>query len=119
MDYTQPGFWIAIGVGGSLVAALSTVQQLTSKNPADPSTHFRPKAVVRDFCFGAFLTAIVYMFLPESVLSMVSAGQTALTSSMEKVANAASKVTSVTARPSMTGGGGLEDIELRIGPARF
>jgi hypothetical protein len=55
MDYTQPGFWVAIGVGGSLVGSLSAFQQFSEKQPGES---FRIRAIVRDFCLGAFLTAV-------------------------------------------------------------
>jgi hypothetical protein len=107
MDYTQPGFWVAIGVGGSLVASLSAYQQFTMKQPGE---EFRTRAVVRDFCLGAFLTAVLYMFLPESMLSWVSAGQNLVSSTV-------TKLSSNTAPQTQSGGFG--DIELQTGPARF
>lgn len=103
MDYSQPGFWIAIGVGGSLVAGASGLQQVMSKTP---DQDIRYRAILRDFCFGAFLTAIVYMFLPESILSWVSAGQSALSNT----------VTSISSKAPTDS---LGDIELQVGPARF
>jgi hypothetical protein len=102
MDYTQPGFWVAIGVGGSLVASLSAFQQISTK---ESGQEFRARAVVRDFCLGAFLTAILYMFLPESMLSWVSAGQTLVSSTVTKLSTS-----------SQASHG---DIELQTGPARF
>ena len=110
MDTTlasQSGFWIAIGIGGAVVASLSAGQQLMSK---DQEPGFQVKPVIRDFFIGAFLAAIVYMVLPESVQSWVTAGQEA--------------VKSVTAKaPTFSGGGsggsGGSDIELQTGPARF
>jgi hypothetical protein len=106
MDYTQPGFWVAIGVGGSLVASLSTFQQFSMKQPGED---IRVRAIVRDFCLGAFLTAVVYMFLPESMLSWVSAGQTLVSSTVTKLSS--------TSSAPQTGGFG--DIEIQTGPARF
>jgi len=94
MDYTQPGFWIAISVGGTLIGSLTAAQQFMNKEKP-----FDMRPVVRDFCFGAFLTAILYMFLPESMQSWVLAGQGAL-----------SKMTPLTQN---------QDIELQLGPARF
>lgn len=105
MDYTQPGFWVAIGVGGSLVASLSAYQQFSMKQPGED---FRIRAVIRDFCLGAFLTAILYMFLPESMLSWVSAGQSLVSSTVNKISSS-----------TPTQGGGFGDIELQTGPARF
>ncbi len=107
MDTAQPGFWIAIVLGGSSVAALSAIQQFRSK---DVSTPFRPQPVLRDFCFGAFLTAILYMFLPESFEKMLSAGGSALSGAMEK------------AKGQIGGGAAssnLGELELQTGPARF
>lgn len=107
MDYTQPGFWIAIGVGGSLVATLSTAQQFSTKSPEQP---LKPNAILRDFCFGAFLTAILYMLIPESMTSWVSAGQSA-------VQGLVNQARAQTGGGSSALGGG--DIELQTGPARF
>ena len=109
MDYTPPGFWVAIGGGGSLVASLSAFQQFSSKQPGED---FRTRAVVRDFCLGAFLTAVLYMFLPESMLSWVSAGQTLVSSTVNKLSTASSSTTPQS-------GGSFGDIELQTGPARF
>lgn len=60
-------FWIAIAFGGSLIGALSAFQQ---KATNDKQFSFRP--VFRDFFFGAFLTAILYILLPESIQSIFS-----------------------------------------------
>ena len=106
MDTTQPGFWIAIGLGGSLVGALSAAQQFTQKS--GPSTPFRHQPVVRDFCFGAFLTAVLYMFLPESMTSWISAGQSLVSSVASKAASVA-----------LPAAAASSDIELQTGPARF
>lgn len=108
MDYTQPGFWIAIGVGGSLVASLSTFQQFSMKQPGED---IRVRAIVRDFCLGAFLTAILYMFLPESMLSWVSAGQSIVSSTVTKLSSPSNT--------SPQSGGSFGDIEIQTGPARF
>jgi len=105
-DYTQPGFWIAISVGGSLAASLSAVQQFTTK---EANQEIRYKSILRDFCIGAFLTAALFIFLPESMLSWVSAGQSALSDTV------ASTITKI----SPNQGGGLQDIELQTGPALF
>jgi hypothetical protein len=98
----QPGIWIAIVVGGGLIAGLSAVQQYFSK------TEFRGKAVMRDFCLGAFLTALIYMLIPDSVQGWLESGKGLL----ESAASAAKAATS-----SSSGKGG--DIELQTGPARF
>jgi hypothetical protein len=109
MDYTQPHFWIALGIGGSLIASLSAAQQLASKNPQEPFAEaFRIRPVVRDFCIGAFLTAVVYMLLPESMTSWIEAGQATLSNTIAAV-------------QKQTGGGSppAQDFDLQIGPARF
>ena len=107
MDYTQPGFWVAIGVGGSLVASLSAYQQFATKQSGE---EFRTRAVVRDFCLGAFLTAVLYMFLPESMLSWVSAGQNLVSSTVNKISSSTG---------SASQSGGFGEIEIQTGPARF
>jgi len=99
MDYSKPGFWIAIGIGGAIVAIISGLQQYYSNESGQPFT-FRP--VFRDFCLGASVTATIYMFLPDSIDSWISVGKDSLT--------------------SMTGGAAtssVSSIELQTGPARF
>ena len=93
MDLSQAnfGFWIAIVIGGSIIAAFSAYQQYTSDE-------FRVKPVVRDFCIGSFLSAIAYMFVPDTI-------QQWITSSQNTVAGII---------PS-----GSAEIELQTGPARF
>lgn len=111
MDYTQPHFWIALTLGGTLVASLSTAQQLLSKDPNEPySEAFRVRPVLRDFCIGAFLTAIIYMFLPESMTSWIQAGQTTLSNTLASVQKQAGGAMSSSA---------AQDFDLQIGPARF
>lgn len=111
MDYGKPGFWVAIGIGGSLIAALSFGQQLTTKQPDES---FRMRAVFRDFCIGAFLTTLIYMFLPESIDSWISS-----------ITGTVSSVMSKTTLPQLGGGdlvpstSNAVDIELQVGPARF
>jgi len=100
MDYTNPGFWIALMVGGSLAALLSAFHQYTSTKSKES---FRYRAVFRDFCIGAFLTAAVYMFLPESITKWISE-----TLPLQSV------------KLEQSGGSVLSsDIELQVGPARF
>ncbi len=102
MDYTNTDFWIAIGIGGSVVASLSAGQQVMTKEEV------RYRAVFRDFCFGAFITAILYMFLPDSMHSWISAGQSAVKEVSKGVSSIASGTTS-----------SFSDYELQTGPARF
>ena len=104
MDYAKPGFWIAILAGGAIVAILSAIQQYATSETS--SFTFRP--VFRDFFLGSFVTASIYMFLPESFDSIIST------------------------IPSLTGAGAAgvgagatewaraaDTIELQTGPARF
>jgi len=98
MDTSQPGFWIAILIGGTVIAAASAFQQYSTK-----PEQFNTKPVIRDFCIGAFLTAMIYMFIPDTVQNMLSSGQTALSSM-------ASSQVSIPANA---------DVELQTGPARF
>jgi hypothetical protein len=96
----EQGFWLALLIGGVVVAGLSAAQQVaTSSEP------FRTKPVGRDFIFGAFLSAMVYYLMPETVLTMVEKGQEVVT----------------TATRSLSGGGNSigSDIDLHVGPARF
>lgn len=106
IDSSQPGFWIAIAIGGIVIASASAYQQY-STNPVE----FRSKPVIRDFCIGAFLTAIAYMFLPDTIQAMLSSGQTAASDMLTSI----KKDTA-----SASGKHGLDmDIELQTGPARF
>jgi hypothetical protein len=109
MDYTNTDFWIAIIAGGGVIASLSAGQQVFWKDPDAPQ-EFRVRAVVRDFCIGAFLTAVLYMFLPESFQGLISAGSSA----------AQTMKTSVTSAIQSGGSSSvLESMEIRTGPARF
>ena len=108
MDYSiggeasKPGFWIALLVGGAIVAAFSLGQQMFNKTPEES---LRLRSIFRDFVLGAFLSATFYMFLPDSIDSLVSSGSQIFTKN--------------------TSGGGpaptasSSDIELQTGPARF
>ena len=108
MDYTNTDFWITIFVGGSIIAAVSAGQQIFWKSPDNPQ-EFRKRAVIRDFCIGAFLSAILYMFLPESFQGLISTSTTAAQSVSSTIKN------------SIQSGGSsnLESLEIRTGPARF
>lgn len=108
MDTAQPGFWIAITAGGSIVAAMSAFQQFRSKEADIP---FRPQPVIRDFCLGAFLTAVLYMFLPESFEKLLSAGGSALSGAVSAATQKGGG--------SFTTSSGVGDLELQTGPARF
>jgi hypothetical protein len=98
MEVPQSGFWIAIAIGGVLIAGMSSAQQIWFKDPEE-QPGFRFKAVARDFFIGAFLAAIAYMFLPESIQSWVNSSQKAITAA--------------------TSTNPLPDVELQTGPARF
>lgn len=93
MDLSQAnfGFWIAIIIGGSIIAAFSAYQQYSSDE-------FRVKPVIRDFCIGSFLSAIAYMFVPDTIQQWIASSQSTVASIM----------------PS-----GSSEIELQTGPARF
>jgi hypothetical protein len=112
MDYTQPQFWIALSIGGASVATLSAVQQWYTLKQA-PEAEFRIRPVLRDFCIGAFLTSIIYMFLPDSITSMIESGQKSLSSYTSSM------------MPAQQSGGGSIDMqdapkfEIKTGPARF
>jgi len=97
MDSSQPGFWIAILIGGAVIAAASAFQQYSTK-----PEEFNTKPVIRDFCIGAFLTAVIYMFIPDTVQNLLSSSQTALSS--------------LTQSPAVTANA---DVEIQTGPARF
>jgi len=90
MDLTKAGLWISLCIGGLVIALISAYSQYTSNK--DDEFRFRP--VVRDFCLGAVVSAVLYSFLPESIDDLVNSV----------------KVES-TVTPS--------DVELQTGPARF
>lgn len=96
MDFTKSGMWKAVLAGGLVIALASYIYQIYTK---DPSEEVRIRPVVRDFCLGACISASVYMFLPESIDSLID-------STANVVASATSVATPV-------------DIELQTGPARF
>ncbi len=95
MESPSSGFWIAIAIGGSIIAILSAVQQFT-KDSSQPYSGFNGKPVLRDFCIGAFLTAAVYMMIPDSIQSLLT------------------QATNMFPTASV-----VNDIELQTGPARF
>jgi hypothetical protein len=88
MDLSPYGFWISIIIGGAVIAAFSAYQQYTSDE-------FRVKPIFRDFVIGAFLAAVAYMFVPETIQEWLTTTQ------------------SIT---NMLPSG---EIELQTGPARF
>jgi hypothetical protein len=101
MEYLKPGFLISLLVGGALVAACSMGQQMYNKTPEES---LRMRAVFRDFVIGAFLSATLYTFLPESVDTFISSGSELFTKNPS--GGSVSTATS-------------SDIELQTGPARF
>jgi hypothetical protein len=103
MDYTNPDFLLALGIGGTAIGVLSLLFQVMSKNHEEPYSGIRYRAVFRDFFFGAFITSLLYMFMPESVLNVVSASQETL-----------SKLSGGSPFASST-----PDLEIQTGPARF
>lgn len=96
MDFTKSGTWKAVLAGGIIIAIASYVYQTYTKEPSD---ELKVRPVIRDFCLGAFVTAAVYMFLPESIDTLIETTSTA-------VANATTVAAPV-------------DVELQTGPARF
>ena len=98
---SQSGFWVAILIGGIVIAAASAFQQYSTK-----PEQFNTKPVIRDFCIGAFLTAMIYMFVPDTIQNLLSSGQTA----------ASTALSSLTQSPAVTAN---TDVELQTGPARF
>ena len=95
---TDRGFWIALLVGGLLIAALSAGQQYMTNDPKNPYSEFKLKPVIRDFFIGAFLSSVIYMFIPDSIQQLFSSMQASLPTTSGEV---------------------VKDIELQTGPARF
>ena len=106
MEAPKSGFWIALGLGGLLIGSASFAQQAYTK---EANESFRLRAVFRDFCIGAFLTAMIYMFLPESIESLISSVTGSFASAAQS--GGASDGTSTANLAS--------DVELQLGPARF
>lgn len=109
MDYTKTDFWIALAIGGTVCAVANVGLQLTKKDPESNQQGFRVRSVVRDFCIGAFLAAVIFMFIPDSISNMISGAQSAV-GSVSKGFSGGGEGSTVA--PS-------GDIELRLGPARF
>jgi hypothetical protein len=105
MDSSQPGFWIAILIGGTVIAAASAFQQYSTK-----PEQFNTKPVIRDFCIGAFLTAVIYMFIPDTVQNLLSSGQAAASMALSSMGSSQAASASASANA---------DVELQTGPARF
>ena len=119
IDSSQPGFWIAIVIGGILIASASAYQQYSTNLQGQ---EFSSKPVIRDFCIGAFLTAVIYMFLPDTIQSMLSSSQSAASDMLQSITKDASASSASSASASASGkqgSGGSIDIELQTGPARF
>ena len=97
---TKPGFWMALAIGGTVVGAASFGQQVMTKKEGEA---FRMRAVARDFILGAFLSATIYMMLPDSVdswmASLIKTGGGAMSAPVSS--------------------GSSSEIELHTGPARF
>lgn len=130
MDSVNSGFWISILVGGSVVAAMSAWQQNASKQHGE-SLQYRP--IIRDFCIGAFLAAIVYMFLPDSIQSGIETVKKQVVGSMSFLQKGGASLPSLPSLSSFSSvlapaaaGAAAEvpkvlstDLEIQTGPARF
>ena len=108
MEAPKSGFWIALGLGGLLIGGASFAQQAYTK---EANESFRLRAVFRDFCIGAFLTAMIYMFLPESIESLISS----VTGSFASAPQSGGAFDTLGSSPATTSA----DVELQLGPARF
>jgi len=92
MDFAKSGAWKAVLAGGVLIAIASYIYQASTKEASEP---LKVRPIVRDFCLGACVSAAIYMFLPESIDSLIDTTTAAVS----------------VAAPV--------DIELQTGPARF
>lgn len=92
MDLTRLGLWLSLCVGGLVIALISLYVQYSTKGQ-DEEFRFRP--VIRDFCLGAVVSAVLYSFLPESVDQLLDSVKSV---EVKDVSN---------------------DVELQTGPARF
>lgn len=127
MDSVNSGFWISILVGGSVVASMSAWQQNASKQQGE-SLQYRP--IIRDFCIGAFLAAIVYMFLPDSIQSGIESVKKQVVGSMSFLQKGGASLPSISSLSSVLAPAAAvaaaevpkvlsTDLEIQTGPARF
>jgi hypothetical protein len=96
----EQGFWLALLIGGIVVAGLSAGQQLVWSKE-----QFRMKPVGRDFILGAFISAMIYHLMPDTVVSVVEKGQEA--------------ISSLATTASGGGLGSVQEMDVHLGPPRF
>lgn len=99
----EQGFWLALLIGGVLVAGLSAGQQVVFSKE-----EFRVKPVGRDFLLGAFMSSMVYYLMPDTVLSVVEQSQDTIRSLAAKTGGAVIGASS-----------SASDLDLHLGPPRF
>ena len=83
MEVPNAGFWIALLIGGLVIGSASAIQQYLTKDKNNGE--FNIKAIARDFFIGAFLTSVIYMFIPDSIQSLFSSIKESLPTSSEVV----------------------------------
>ena len=83
MEVPNAGFWIALLIGGLVIGSASAIQQYLTKDKNNGE--FNIKAIARDFFIGAFLTSVIYMFIPDSIQDLFSSIKESLPTSSEVV----------------------------------
>lgn len=91
-------FWIAVGLGASLVGSLSALVSYSQQKESP-----KVKSVIRDALIGAAFVAVLWQLVPDSMSSVVSS-----LPSVDSVFKAVSG-----------GAADVPDFELQTGPARF
>jgi ascorbate-specific PTS system EIIC-type component UlaA len=98
---SKTSLWISIIVGACIVAAASAGFQHYSSENNQP---IKVKGVVRDAILGGIFVAILWTFVPESMLQIT-----------DNVTNTVSNVASTTTTAVTTS----SDVDLQVGPPGF
>ena len=98
-------FVVAVVIGGLLIAGMGSAQTMYVQE--EP---IQTKGVIRDFCIGGVLTAILYQLIPDSFENFT---QSLMSISVPKMPSIGGSL------PSMTSSVKDGDFELQMGVPRF
>jgi ascorbate-specific PTS system EIIC-type component UlaA len=101
LDLSKTSLWISIIVGACIVAAASAGFQHYSSENNQP---IKVKGVVRDAILGGIFVAILWTFVPESMVQITD-------NVTNTVSNVASTTTTAVTKSS--------DVDLQVGPPGF
>jgi len=101
LDLSKTSLWISIIVGACIVAAASAGFQHYSSENNQP---IKVKGVVRDAILGGIFVAILWTFVPESMVQITD-------NVTNTVSNVATTTTTAVSKSS--------DIDLQVGPPGF